>query len=135
MDPASVPHDFAATLKVCGAPLRCCSASSADICWCSGELMLVLERNPTCCCFSCLLSCVTQDYTNQGLRVLAVACREVTGLSHPSEALTLTQDQLEEGAACLGLVLMVNRWGSLQGYCSRAQHHQHRPICTLVLDF
>jgi hypothetical protein len=41
--------------------------------------------------------------------VLAVAYREVTGLSHPCEALTLTQDQLEAGATCLGLVLMVNR--------------------------
>lgn len=61
-----------------------------------------------CVCPVCGVLCL-QRYTNQGLRVIAMAWREVQGLSHPSQVLGLSQDALELNTQMLGLVLMVNK--------------------------
>ncbi|GFH06873.1 uncharacterized protein HaLaN_01586, partial [Haematococcus lacustris] len=51
---------------------------------------------------------VLQGLTDQGLRVIGIASKEVRGLASPAEVLTASQETLEAGAQFLGLVLMVN---------------------------
>eukprot|EP00200_Dunaliella_tertiolecta_P004519 CAMPEP_0202343544 /NCGR_PEP_ID=MMETSP1126-20121109/3613_1 /ASSEMBLY_ACC=CAM_ASM_000457 /TAXON_ID=3047 /ORGANISM="Dunaliella tertiolecta, Strain CCMP1320" /LENGTH=1592 /DNA_ID=CAMNT_0048934615 /DNA_START=141 /DNA_END=4919 /DNA_ORIENTATION=+ len=50
-----------------------------------------------------------QEYTNQGLRVIGIASRQLPASCTPATALRMSQDELEAGAAFMGLVLMVNR--------------------------
>ncbi|KAF5835495.1 hypothetical protein DUNSADRAFT_7279 [Dunaliella salina] len=50
-----------------------------------------------------------KEYTNQGLRVIGMASRQLPASCAPGTALRMSQDELEAGAAFMGLVLMVNR--------------------------